>query len=212
MSTRTTHNYNKDRPYRTYIAKIQKEEGYTTFTNKAQFWTLGGPEHHEFTALNKLLKFENESYHTVDRGPMAHTNNKAIVVHQNTEFTTIPRFWKGIARPLVISYDSTEVIYDYTNGRNGAPQKAKDLVRLAACAVHNNHNKYLFFHLNLMQAYPRTKRLNKKDVFYKDDYQKWVEMFVNYSQFKEVKVYDGYTERMEGSRTDMVSMHFRITC
>lgn len=205
--------YNKHRPYRDRIVEIQREYGATKFDSESEFWSLGGPEHFEFIELSKHLDFGVGSYHTVDRGEMADVSqfNGVVVAHGCTEFIDIFGLWRN---PLVLSYDSTELLTAGVRkrvGHNAHDQKILDLTRLARAALSVSSHGRLFVHANYMLAYPGTRTVKSHGDFFKDDYFRWASIFMEQLHTFKVEYTDGAIERMDGAHTEMVDFHFIVT-
>jgi len=211
--TPPVHDYNKHRDYRCRVVEYQKSVGMTSFTENNQFWTLGGPQHHEFTYLNNYFDFAPRSYHTVDRSHMAATehldNSVAVVAYPNTEFKNIYRFWKDGVRVGAISYDSTETIlprYGFDYDQSFKLQKITDLVDLALLGTDN-----LMVHMNWMIGWANYSDPVKNLPKVEEEYGRWVNRFVGrYCREYDVTAFDGSLELMEGSLTYMVGMHFHL--
>ncbi len=203
-------NYNHERPYNDRIIKIHKEHKIDTFTKNAEFWTLGGPEHHEYTRLSTKLTFGPRSYCTVDRGRMDETNKKEISTYSYSEFMDIPELWHN---PLAISYDSTELLTSGIRNREtediSHDKKIIDLARLTLAALRTTTHKKIAVHANYMVSYPATRK--QRDLSFSNDYIRWTELFLEWMTGYKVKTYDGVSEKMEGSRTEMVDFHFVIS-
>lgn len=197
--------YDAYRPYRHRIVEIHRNLGLTTFTEQAQFWSLGGPEHHEYVELQKHLDFWPRSYHTVDRGYMLPVGrDDKIIQHQFTEFETIYKLWSN---PLTISYDSTEVI-TRRGSRNSHDRKIFNLIDLVRMALAATIHPHVVVHANYMLAYPGTYNLKKNGLFFKEDYIKWLSILCEH--FNDIEVFDSQIERMTGSATDMIDFHFIV--
>ena len=116
--------YDCDKPYRDFIIAVLKKYGKTSFIND-EFWTLGGYEGHEYKFLIKNgIKFNDGTYHSVDRGPLLQVGN--MVRHQYLEFMDIWKIWEN---PSVIAYDSIDGIVDINE------DKWRNMIALVSCAM-----------------------------------------------------------------------------
>lgn len=198
--------YNQLRPYRDHVVALQRRMGQTTFTSEAEFWTLGGPEHFEFAALDKIMDFGPKSYHTVDRDRMKSIKNKAVVAHPHTEFMSIYQLWK---HPAALSYDSTEQFTPGTKMEDDDTthdRKFINFLKLAKRAVGLCRENYLMVHANYMIAHPGTR--NVHDGSWGPHYERWLGHISH--RFSKAKIFDSREERMSNSQTFMVGIHFAV--
>ena len=181
----------------------------TEFTKDRQFWTLGGPYHHEFEYMNQHLDFGPGSYHTVDinkfkRPTSDLPNNTAVITYPNTDFWDTWKQWGSVG---AISYDSTQTMISTTkNGEFDQSRKIIQLAKLVEFALQNS--PAISVHTNWMINYANFSDPIKNKSLLEQEFPKWIQKFAG--RFDNCKIFDSQIERMETSATYMVDMHFHV--
>ncbi len=188
-------------PYHDYLIKALKHFGYTKFTNKQQFWTLGGPEWHEWNNLKNHFQFEPNSYHNINRSDINPNNNPQVKAYPHTEFLEMHKLWRS---PAVINFDSTNIITKNNEMLWG------HLVSLVIKGM--DKSPRISLNVNLMTSYARV-RTAKEDQIIKEliTWEQILRSHVEYYGYKYELFNEGVWTPMEGHKTPMLSLHFLVS-
>ena len=188
-------------PYHDYLIKALKHFGFTEFTNKAEFWTLGAKEWHEWNNLKNHFQFGPKSYHNIDKEEINPNNDPRVQAHYPLDFFQMHKIWK---HPAVINFDSTNIVTKNNEMLWG------HLVSLVIKGM--DKSPKISLNVNLMTSYARIRTTKEEQLM--KELQIWEQMLrsnVEYHGYKYEIFHESVWTPMEGRNTPMLSLHFLIS-